>query len=215
MLAPVEGLSRFLAEEARREPAASSPGCWRPASRSPRTPGDRRSRSTAGACTERSTGSTGTRRPHARPRLQALGQGHPARRSSRRRRSCSCSSTCWPSPSSGGRRRSAASTTRCGAPRSAGRGGWSSRTRPRQLAGYGSRAPTRSTRSSRSCSPTPAAAPARSSPGCAPADRPRPRPAAGPARTTAIARPFCDFAPICRRDRAPVEPAGDEDEEER
>ena len=25
---------------------------------------------------------------------------------------------------------------------------------------------------------------------------------------------FCDFAPICRRDRAPVEPADDEDEEE-
>jgi ATP-dependent helicase/DNAse subunit B len=34
-------------------------------------------------------------------------------------------------------------------------------------------------------------------------------------RNHGICPPFCDFAPICRRDRAPVEPAGDEEEEER
>jgi ATP-dependent helicase/DNAse subunit B len=34
-------------------------------------------------------------------------------------------------------------------------------------------------------------------------------------RDHGICPPFCDFAPICRRDRAPVEPAGDEEEDER
>jgi ATP-dependent helicase/DNAse subunit B len=40
---------------------------------------------------------------------------------------------------------------------------------------------------------------------------PGPRPGL---RDHGICPPFCDFAPICRRDRAPVEPAGDEDEDE-
>jgi ATP-dependent helicase/DNAse subunit B len=30
-----------------------------------------------------------------------------------------------------------------------------------------------------------------------------------------VCPPFCDFAPICRRDRAPVEPLGDEEDDER
>jgi hypothetical protein len=34
-------------------------------------------------------------------------------------------------------------------------------------------------------------------------------------RNHGICPAFCDFAPICRRDRAPVEPAGDEEEDER
>jgi ATP-dependent helicase/DNAse subunit B len=34
-------------------------------------------------------------------------------------------------------------------------------------------------------------------------------------RDHGICPAFCDFAPICRRDRAPVEPLGDEEEEER
>jgi hypothetical protein len=34
-------------------------------------------------------------------------------------------------------------------------------------------------------------------------------------RDHGICPPFCDFAPICRRDRAPVEPAGEEEDEER
>jgi len=34
-------------------------------------------------------------------------------------------------------------------------------------------------------------------------------------RDHGICPAFCDFAPICRRDRAPVEPAGDEEEDER
>jgi ATP-dependent helicase/DNAse subunit B len=34
-------------------------------------------------------------------------------------------------------------------------------------------------------------------------------------RDHGICPPFCDFAPICRRDRAPVEPLGDEEDEER
>jgi ATP-dependent helicase/DNAse subunit B len=34
-------------------------------------------------------------------------------------------------------------------------------------------------------------------------------------RDHGICPPFCDFAPICRRDRAPVEPAGDDEEDER
>jgi ATP-dependent helicase/DNAse subunit B len=34
-------------------------------------------------------------------------------------------------------------------------------------------------------------------------------------RDHGICPPFCDFAPICRRDRAPVEPAGDEEDDER
>jgi ATP-dependent helicase/DNAse subunit B len=34
-------------------------------------------------------------------------------------------------------------------------------------------------------------------------------------RDHGICPPFCDFAPICRRDRAPVEPAGEEEEEAR
>jgi ATP-dependent helicase/DNAse subunit B len=34
-------------------------------------------------------------------------------------------------------------------------------------------------------------------------------------RDHGICPTFCDFAPICRRDRAPVEPAGDDEEEER
>lgn len=34
-------------------------------------------------------------------------------------------------------------------------------------------------------------------------------------RDHGICPAFCDFAPICRRDRAPVEPAGDEEDEER
>jgi ATP-dependent helicase/DNAse subunit B len=41
---------------------------------------------------------------------------------------------------------------------------------------------------------------------------PGPRPGL---RDHGICPPFCDFAPICRRDRAPVEPADDEEEEER
>ncbi len=32
-------------------------------------------------------------------------------------------------------------------------------------------------------------------------------------RDHGICPPFCDFAPICRRDRAPVEPAGDQEDE--
>jgi ATP-dependent helicase/DNAse subunit B len=34
-------------------------------------------------------------------------------------------------------------------------------------------------------------------------------------RDHGICPPFCDFAPICRRDRAPLEPLGDEEDEER
>lgn len=34
-------------------------------------------------------------------------------------------------------------------------------------------------------------------------------------RDHGICPPFCEFAPICRRDRAPVEPAGEEEDEER
>ncbi len=34
-------------------------------------------------------------------------------------------------------------------------------------------------------------------------------------RDHGICPPFCDFAPICRRDRAPVEPASDEEDDER
>jgi hypothetical protein len=34
-------------------------------------------------------------------------------------------------------------------------------------------------------------------------------------RDHGICPPFCDFAPICRRDRAPVEPLGEEEDEER
>ncbi len=34
-------------------------------------------------------------------------------------------------------------------------------------------------------------------------------------RNHGVCPAFCDFAPICRRDRAPVEPAGDEEEDER
>jgi ATP-dependent helicase/DNAse subunit B len=34
-------------------------------------------------------------------------------------------------------------------------------------------------------------------------------------RNHGICPAFCDFAPICRRDRAPVEPAGDEEDDER
>ena len=84
--------------------------------RGARRPSGRRSRSTAGACTARSTGSTARRgRPRPRPRLQGLRQGHPARKArgggeaaaaalpDRRRRAL------------GRRRRSAASTTRCAA----------------------------------------------------------------------------------------------------
>ena len=41
-----------------------------------------------------------------------------------------------------------------------------------------------------------------------------PGPRAG-LRNHGICPAFCDFAPICRRDRAPVEPAADEDEDER
>jgi hypothetical protein len=41
---------------------------------------------------------------------------------------------------------------------------------------------------------------------------PGPRPGL---RDHGICPPFCDFAPICRRDRAPVEPSGDEEEDER
>lgn len=40
-----------------------------------------------------------------------------------------------------------------------------------------------------------------------------PGPRAG-LRDHGICPPFCDFAPICRRDRAPVEPLGEEDEDE-
>jgi hypothetical protein len=40
---------------------------------------------------------------------------------------------------------------------------------------------------------------------------PGPRPGL---RNHGVCPSFCDFAPICRRDRAPVEPSGDEDEEE-
>ncbi|MGH2974932.1 MAG: PD-(D/E)XK nuclease family protein [Solirubrobacterales bacterium] len=40
---------------------------------------------------------------------------------------------------------------------------------------------------------------------------PGPRPGL---RNHGICPPFCDFAPICRRDRAPVEPAGDEEDDE-
>ncbi|HXR31600.1 MAG TPA: PD-(D/E)XK nuclease family protein [Solirubrobacterales bacterium] len=40
---------------------------------------------------------------------------------------------------------------------------------------------------------------------------PGPRPGL---RDHGICPPFCDFAPICRRDRAPVEPLGDEEEDE-
>jgi hypothetical protein len=41
-----------------------------------------------------------------------------------------------------------------------------------------------------------------------------PGPRAG-LRNHGICPAFCDFAPICRRDRAPVEPAADEEEDER
>ncbi len=41
---------------------------------------------------------------------------------------------------------------------------------------------------------------------------PGPRPGL---RDHGVCPPFCDFAPICRRDRAPVEPLGDEEDEER
>jgi ATP-dependent helicase/DNAse subunit B len=41
---------------------------------------------------------------------------------------------------------------------------------------------------------------------------PGPRPGL---RDHGVCPPFCDFAPICRRDRAPVEPLGDEGDEER
>jgi ATP-dependent helicase/DNAse subunit B len=41
---------------------------------------------------------------------------------------------------------------------------------------------------------------------------PGPRPGL---RNHGVCPPFCDFAPICRRDRAPVEPAPDEEENER
>ena len=41
---------------------------------------------------------------------------------------------------------------------------------------------------------------------------PGPRPGL---RDHGICPPFCDFAPICRRDRAPVEPSSDEEEDER
>ncbi len=34
-------------------------------------------------------------------------------------------------------------------------------------------------------------------------------------RDHGVCPPFCDFAPICRRDRAPAEPAADEEEDER
>ena len=44
-----------------------------------------------------------------------------------------------------------------------------------------------------------------------PTATPGPRPGL---RDHGICPAFCDFAPICRRDRAPVEPAG-EDEDER
>jgi ATP-dependent helicase/DNAse subunit B len=41
---------------------------------------------------------------------------------------------------------------------------------------------------------------------------PGPRPGL---RDHGVCPPFCDFAPICRRDRAPVEPLGDEEDDER
>jgi len=41
---------------------------------------------------------------------------------------------------------------------------------------------------------------------------PGPRPGL---RNHGVCPPFCEFAPICRRDRAPVEPAGDEEDDER
>jgi hypothetical protein len=41
---------------------------------------------------------------------------------------------------------------------------------------------------------------------------PGPRPGL---RDHGICPPFCDFAPICRRDRVPVEPLGDDEEDER
>lgn len=41
---------------------------------------------------------------------------------------------------------------------------------------------------------------------------PGPRPGL---RNHGVCPPFCEFAPICRRDRAPVEPGGDEEDEER
>ena len=44
-------------------------------------------------------------------------------------------------------------------------------------------------------------------------DRPRPRPAARACAATTICPAYCEFAPICRRDRAPEEPREDEEEE--
>ncbi len=95
MLARVEGLlARFLAEEARRgagrlRALAAGGGVLRV--RGGRAA--RRSRSTAGACTARSTGSTG--RPTGAPSSSTTSSRARSRRgrSSRRRRSCSCSST--------------------------------------------------------------------------------------------------------------------------
>jgi hypothetical protein len=34
-------------------------------------------------------------------------------------------------------------------------------------------------------------------------------------RNHGVCPAFCDFAPICRRDRAPVEPVSDEEDDER
>ena len=74
-------------------PAASSPGCSRPASARTRRPNARCSRSTAGGCTARSTGSTATPTAARSSSTTSSPAWSPRARSSRSRRSCSCSST--------------------------------------------------------------------------------------------------------------------------
>ena len=197
-------------------PAASSPGCWRPAfgeheeSERPAL----RARRLGPARRDRPRRPR-RRRPRPRPRLQALRRGHPAREVRGGGEAAAAAL-----PARGRRALGSRAGRRPLPPAARDLGAAAARRRPR---GGGRRArrlrPLRQRRGRReelraSCSRTRGGGPARSSPGCAPATS-----AATPGRGAGlrghdVCPPFCDFAPICRRDRAP-QYAEDEEEEER
>ena len=188
-------------------PAASSPGCWRRGSA-------RSEDSRAAGARDRRLGPARGDRPRRprrrrarpRPRLQALRRGHAAGEARGGGEAAAAALPDRGRRALGRRRRSAASTTRCAA---------TSARRPRGRRPRGGRRatspPTASTATTSStreelrgaARPTRAGGPARSSPACARGEiRRDPGPRRG-LRGHDVCPAFCDFAPICRRDRAP------------
>ena len=218
MLRRVEGwLVRFLGEEARRDAAGFEPWLLEAGF------SERRGRRAAGPRDRRLAPARRDRPRRPRPDGRALVLDYKLSGSVTAREQArgggEAAAAALPDgrrPSSGTRSRSAASTTRCGEPRSAAPGASSSRTSPRSSPAYriASHRHRRRGRVRGAARRRPAARRRDRRAGCAPG-----RSTATPGRglacaATATAPRFCEFAPICRRDRAPVEPTDEDDEED-